>query len=56
MALFIGSRSAIQCRSHHQKLSNRFGEVKNLISNLKKRFEPEAYQKLYKVTAQHFKD
>lgn len=36
MAEFIGSRKSLQCRSHHQKLIEKFMEVKNIINIFKK--------------------
>ena len=35
MALFLTTRSTIQCRTHHQKYENKYGEVKDIIRSFK---------------------
>jgi hypothetical protein len=44
MSRFISTRSSLQCRSHHQKLIYKFGEVKNIISNFKKFIGKDLYK------------
>lgn len=36
MALFIGSREAEQCRSHHQKMEKKFSSFLNIILFLRR--------------------
>ena len=36
MALFIGSREAEQCRSHHQKMEKKYHSFANIIFFLRK--------------------
>ena len=47
MASFIGTRNSLQCRSHHQKLLEKYGEIKTIILNFKKYLGKEQYKEKY---------
>ena len=36
MALFVGSREAEQCRSHHQKMEKKYNTISKILINLRK--------------------
>jgi hypothetical protein len=36
MSIFVGSRSSLQCRSHHQKFLEKLGDIKAIILNFRK--------------------
>ena len=38
MAIFIGTREAEQCRSHHQKMEKKYSTFYKIIENLRKHF------------------
>lgn len=44
MAKFVGSRNSLQCRSHHQKLIEKLGELKLVISAFKKYFGQQYFR------------
>lgn len=44
MADFLGSRNSLQCRSHHQKLLEKYGETKLIIASYKKHVGREFYR------------
>jgi len=44
MALFVTSRNSLQCRSHHQKLLEKLGEIKAIIKAFKKYFGKQYYR------------
>jgi hypothetical protein len=47
MAEFIASRNSLQCRSHHQKLLEKLGEIKVIITNFKKYISKEQFKAKY---------
>ena len=46
MAKFIGTRNALQCRSHHQKLEDRYLYPNKIISNYKQHHENNLYAQI----------
>ena len=46
MAKFIGTRNALQCRSHHQKLEDRYLYPNKIISNYKQHHENTLYAQI----------
>lgn len=44
MASFIGTKTGIQCRSHHQKYENKYKYPHRIINEEKDRFDQEFYQ------------
>lgn len=36
MALFVGSREAEQCRSHHQKMEKKYNSICKILANLRR--------------------
>lgn len=48
MASFIGSRNTVQCRSHHQKLEERFKHFKKIISAVKNEIGRKEYKVQFK--------
>lgn len=46
MAKFVGTRNALQCRSHHQKLEDRYLYPNKIISNYKQHHENTLYAKI----------
>jgi hypothetical protein len=49
MALFVNSRNSLQCRSHHQKLLEKLGEIKIIIKAFKKYFGKQYYREQYSL-------
>lgn len=47
MASFIGSRTSLQCRSHHQKFLEKLGDIKSIINNFKKYLTKEDFRQHY---------
>ena len=45
MSQFIGTRSCIQCRTHHQKYENKFGDCISIISIYKQEIGIREYKK-----------
>ena len=48
MAEFIGSRSCIQCRTHHQKYEQKFGSTKKIVQIYKDEVGYTNYKRLAK--------
>lgn len=46
MAKFIGTRNALQCRSHHQKLEDRYLYPNKIIANYKQHNDLSLYQQV----------
>jgi len=46
MSRFIGTRNALQCRSHHQKLEDRYLYPNKIIANFKQHNDLTLYEKL----------
>lgn len=44
MARFIATRNSLQCRSHHQKLEEKYTHVNKIISLYKSFFSKTAYK------------
>jgi len=44
MANFIGTRNALQCRSHHQKLEEKYIHTTKIINIFKPSFDCSAYR------------
>jgi hypothetical protein len=44
MSEFVGTRNSLQCRSHHQKLIEKLGDVKTVVLNFKKLIGKDAYR------------
>lgn len=44
MAKFIKSRSAVQCRTHHQKYENKYGDVKTILRVFRDQLGHENYK------------
>lgn len=54
MSLFIATRNSLQCRSHHQKLIEKLGEIKAIVLAFKKYFGKQYYRQQYSLlTAKH---
>lgn len=54
MSHFIATRNSLQCRSHHQKLIEKLGEIKAIILAFKKYFGKQYYRQQYNLhTAKH---
>jgi hypothetical protein len=47
MSEYVMSRNPLQCRSHHQKLIEKFGEIKTIINNFKKMVGKDYYREKY---------
>lgn len=50
MAAFVGTRSATQCRSHHQKYEEKFGDAKTIINIYKNEVGAKKFKELIKST------
>ena len=48
MAEFIGSRSSIQCRTHHQKYEQKFGDTKAIVNIYKEEVGFSNFKKMVK--------
>lgn len=48
MSEFIGTRSPIQCRTHHQKYENKFGETTNILRVYRESIGKENYKVMVK--------
>lgn len=48
MANFINTRNALQCRSHHQKLEEKYRHIPTIINIFKPFFNVEAYRRTLK--------
>lgn len=48
MSIFMITRDAIQCRSHHMKQLKTFRNLNNIIKNYKKKIGEEEYREVYK--------
>lgn len=46
MSTFIGTRNAIQCRSHHQKQLERYKNISKTIQVFKKMIDCPDHQKI----------
>lgn len=49
MSHFIATRNSLQCRSHHQKLIEKLGEIKAIIIAFKKYFGKQYYRQQYNL-------
>lgn len=49
MSHFIATRNPLQCRSHHQKLIEKLGEIKAIILAFKKYFGKQYYRQQYNL-------
>lgn len=47
MSEYLGTRDAIQCRSHHMKQLRTLKKIKNIIKETKKRVGDNEYRELY---------
>ena len=47
MSIFVKTRDAIQCRSHHMKQLKTFRNLKSIIKNFKKKGGEQEYRKAY---------
>lgn len=43
MSLFISTRTADQCRSHHQKMEKNYSTCREIINNFRLSIRPEAF-------------
>jgi hypothetical protein len=43
MSLFLETRNAIQCRSHHQKQLNKFKNITKIVRKFKKMYGEEKF-------------
>ena len=48
MSRFIGHRDPLQCRSHHQKLVEKEGDIRYIISRFKGLYGKKEYRRRYK--------
>ena len=46
MAGFVQTRNSLQCRSHHQKLEEKYHFPNKIISNYKKNYDSRLYQRV----------
>ena len=44
MSDFVGTRTSLQCRSHHQKFLEKLGDIKTIILNFKKFISKEDFR------------
>ena len=44
MSEFVGTRTSLQCRSHHQKFLEKLGDIKAIIHNFKKFISKEDFR------------
>jgi len=47
MSEFIGTRTSLQCRSHHQKFLEKLGDIKTIIHNFKKYVPKHEFKNKY---------
>lgn len=47
LAMFVGTRSSAQCRSHHQKLFEKFKYITRIVDNFKTEVGINTYKVQY---------
>ena len=47
MSEFVGTRTSLQCRSHHQKFLEKLGDIKTIVTNFKKFISKEDFRARY---------
>jgi hypothetical protein len=46
MSRFISTRNALQCRSHHQKLEEKYNQINKIINLYKGAFNKNLYKQM----------
>ena len=49
MAEFLTTRDSLQCRSHHQKVLEKFLDIKNILIYFKRIIKAEDYKRQYNL-------
>jgi hypothetical protein len=52
MAVFIGSRSSVQCRSQNQRLFRKYKNIRNIVNSFKEEYGRDRFDEQYdQITA-----
>lgn len=53
MALFIGSRTSVQCRSQNQRLFRKYKNIRNIVASFKEEYGRDKFEEDYSLICDH---